>query len=126
MNDDRRVRQPNAQNRQEYRLSSQETVFVEVASPSQKGENSQILISHCVDISTNGIQVILDQSLPEGAVFQVCVQLNEPQERFHLIAEVEWVQAQENDEYMLGMSLFESEDTDIRNWKKSIAARYKA
>lgn len=111
-----------AENRQELRLTTQETVFIEAASGnSEDGNNSHILISHSVDISANGLQVILDEALTVGGIYQLCVQFDEPEERFHLTAEVVWALVQPEEQFLLGFRLFESDDTDIQAWKQRIA-----
>ncbi len=112
--------------RQEHRLGTDETVFIEVASAQAGGEDTtSIVISYSIDISANGLQVIVDHELPCGGIYQICVQLEQPERRLHLIGEVKWSRLLEDDAgHLLGISLFESEDTDIQQWKEMIAERF--
>jgi len=112
--------------RQEQRLGTEETVFIEVDSAAQNDKhNTLIVISHSVDISANGLQLILDEQLPNGSIYEVCVQLSDPERRLHMTAEVKWTQfVEEEGGYMTGLYLFESDDTDIQQWKEMIAERF--
>lgn len=103
--------------RQEFRLSAQETVFIETAPDC-------IIISNSVDISANGLQIKIDQELPIGSIHQTSVQLDNPDFRLQLVTEVKWIKpAAEDDEFLIGLALFESEGTDIKQWKEMIAER---
>lgn len=102
--------------RQEYRLDARETVYLEQA-------GSELLISTSLDISANGLRVITDIPLPEGSIVHSGVQLKSG-EHFVLVCEVKWAQPYgDQGEFLVGLSLFESEGTDIQRWKEMIAAR---
>lgn len=116
--------------RQEYRLVTRETVYLE--EPQGDGP-AALLVSNSLDMSANGLRVIADCPLPEGCILQTCVQLKTG-ERFVLVCEVKWSRpyTEESDpteesnpssDYLLGLSLFESEGTDIQQWKEMIARR---
>ncbi len=113
--------------RQEYRLVTRETVYLE--EPQGDGP-AALLVSNSLDMSANGLRVIADCPLPEGCILQTCVQLKTG-ERFVLVCEVKWSRPYEPDDrpgsalgdYLLGLSLFESEGTDIQQWKEMIALR---
>lgn len=115
--------------RQEYRLVVQELVYLE--QPQGDGPAS-LLVSTSLDMSANGLRVVADLPLPDGCITQACVQLKSG-ERFVLVCEVKWSQpylrsgaSQDSGEYLLGLSLFESEGTDIQQWKEMIARRCEA
>ncbi len=114
-NDD--LHQPdNSELRQEYRLVERETVYIE--------QGNNIVITQTLDMSANGLRVISDQEMPAGSIVRTCVQLKSTHEQFMLVSEVKWSQLHENPgEFLLGLSLFESEDTDIQAWKEMIARR---
>lgn len=103
--------------RQEYRLTTSETVYIEL-----DGEEPAILVSHASDLSANGLQVALDQPLPVGNIYSLCVQFASPDVRFVLAGEVKWCRPAERG-YRLGVALFESDDTAIAAWKAEIARR---
>lgn len=109
----------NPELRGEYRLGESFTVFLE--SPS-----SALVITHSVDASANGIQIILDQPLPLQAIVRICLESHEaPHRRFLLSAEVTWAK-QSAGQHLVGLQLLESSDTDIIDWKEYIAGRLMA
>lgn len=112
--------------RQEVRINSAETIFIEVQSsyPENGREgSSKLLICNSVDVSANGIQAHIDESLPLGAIYQLCVEIAEPAERLFLAAQVKWIReaGDEQGGYHVGLMIFESDDTDIEGWKRHIA-----
>ncbi len=110
--------------RQEYRLDTPLTVFIELIA-ANIDTPATIVISHSVDISANGLRVITDRPLPIGSILSSCVQLNNSERRFMLSTEVKWSQALvHKDECLIGLALFESEDTDIQAWKEFIAEQF--
>ncbi|HEY7885731.1 MAG TPA: PilZ domain-containing protein [Cellvibrionaceae bacterium] len=108
--------------RQEYRLGANETVYIELDGGS---DGPRILLSRASDLSANGLQVALEQSLPVGNIYSLCVQLNHPEVRFVLAGEVKWCRPHEGG-FRLGIALFESDDTAILAWKTEIAHRLAA
>jgi hypothetical protein len=114
--------------RQEHRLLAEETVFLQMESAAQdeglepSSAGPSILVSHSVDISANGLLMLVDTPLPLGSIHSVCVALLNPERRFQLIAEVKWLRP-EGDQWRLGLSLFESDGSDITQWKHAIAER---
>ncbi len=111
--------------RQEVRIEQAETIFIEVQSSySESGREStdKLLICNSIDISANGIQAYIDESLPLGAIYQLCVEIAEPAERLFLVAQVKWIKEAESGQgYLVGLMIFESDDTDIEGWKRHIA-----
>lgn len=110
--------------RQEYRLDTPLTVYIELIA-ANTSTPATIVISQSLDISANGLRVITDRELPIGSILSSCIQLNNSERRFMLSTEVKWSQAHHNkDEYLIGLALFESEDTDIQAWKEYIAEQF--
>lgn len=112
-------------NRQEMRIDHAETIFIETHSSYSENDaesNSKLLICNSVDISANGIQAYIDEPLPLGAIYQLCVEVTEPAERLFLVAQVKWLkEAEDGQGYHVGLMIFESDDTDIEGWKRHIA-----
>ena len=110
--------------RQEYRLDTPLTVFIELIAATIDTP-ATIVVSKSVDISANGLRVITDREMPIGSILSSCVQLNESGRRFMLSTEVKWSQTHlKTDEFLIGLALFESEDTDIQAWKEFIAEQF--
>ncbi|MDO3383218.1 PilZ domain-containing protein [Gilvimarinus algae] len=110
-----------AEQRQEYRLSVSEKVYIELEAE-HGSEPGRILLSRSTDLSANGLQVVLDRALPTGHIYPLCVQLQEPEVRFLLTGEIKWCRSQAG-RYHIGIALFESDDTAILAWKEEIARR---
>lgn len=106
----------NDEQRQEYRLTHSLAVFIELGGTDDK---PALVASQSLDISANGLRVIADQPLPQGSILRSCVQTSA--RRFVLVTEVKWSQPwQSAGEYLVGLALFESDDTDIQEWKEFI------
>lgn len=118
----------NDNDRQEARLARAQTIFIEVQShyPADNG-NDKLLICSSVDLSANGIRALVDEPLPVEAIYHLCVELHETAERLFLVAQVKWVKnADDQEGYYIGLSIFESDDTDIERWKQHIADQLNA
>lgn len=111
----------NNEQRQEYRLSISEAVYIELEAE-QGDDAARILLSRSTDLSANGLQVELDRSLPVGNIYPLCIQLYSPKVRYVLTGEIKWCRPS-NGRYLIGIALFESDDTAIVSWKEEIARR---
>lgn len=109
------------------------SVFIELPSPMDS--EPEIVLSRCFDISANGLRVIADRELPTGCILRACVQLQQQQlhalpvatkqTRFTLISEAKWAEPHgAQGEWLTGLSLYESEDSDIADWKAFVGMLY--
>jgi hypothetical protein len=106
--------------RQEYRLETQLIVFLEVGD--EQGHEPTIVVSRSLDISANGLRIITDRELTAGSILRSCIQNQTATQQFTLITEVKWSQPWQNPgEFLVGLALFESEDSNIVEWKEFIA-----
>jgi Tfp pilus assembly protein PilZ len=113
----------NPNQRQEFRLGSQDILFIETfsASPGSNPE-SRMVICSSVDVSANGLKVLVDEKLPMGAIYQLCVELPGKGRRLYLSGQVKWVtEAPESRGFHIGIAIFESDNTDVAEWKLHIA-----
>jgi hypothetical protein len=110
--------------RQEYRLTTELTIFIELPA-SDIHSQSDIVVSKSLDISANGMRVITDRELPSGSILRTCVHQGLDQasnQQFILITEIKWARPYgDHGEFLIGLSLFESEGSDIQGWKEFIA-----
>lgn len=107
--------------RQETRLAQRRTIFIEVHSTYNGESPCKMLICESVDISANGFKARIDESLPLNAIYQLCVELHETDQRLYLSAQVKWLVEADDDGFYVGLEIFESDDTDIDKWKLYIA-----
>ena len=109
--------------RAELRVCKEMAIFVETySSPAGESRSPNIVISKTVDVSANGLQIVMDKPAAPGSILQVCVEfLGEPT-HYHLTGEVKWVAkiGREND-FLVGLLLLESDQTDIEAWKHRVA-----
>lgn len=117
--------------RQEYRLETQLTVFLELgderATDSEPEREPIIVISRSLDISANGLRIITDRALTQGSIVRSCIQTADLNTRFMLITEVKWARPWHTEgEFLVGLALFESEDSSIKEWKEFIAEQCQA
>lgn len=112
-----------SERRSEQRLDEGVTIFVErYAAEFDNSRPANIIICKSVDISANGLQVRMDQSIPVGTILRLCAQFHSGRQSLYVVGEVKW-QRHEADVYCIGFALFESEQTDIIAWKELIAGR---
>ena len=112
--------------RLEARVGRCETIFIELFSADyDESSPAKIIICNTLDISANGLQLVIDSEVPVGSVLQLGVDLNQPKQRIHMVGEVRWCRRQlkaDGDSYLLGFELYESEGTDIEIWKRLLAS----
>ena len=110
--------------RSEFRLNDEITVFIETVSAPGENESTNMVISKTIDLSANGIQVIMDDPLPINCILRLCLETIDHQQHFILAGEV--IRLSEIPvikQYAVGFQLIESDHTDIAAWKKYIAKR---
>ncbi len=109
----------NTEQRQEYRLDNQLTVIIELDSYSNG--DPTLVVTRSLDISANGLRVIATQAVATDIILRCCIQ-DGRNRQFFLVTEVKWCRPQvATGDYLLGLSLFDSEGTDIVAWKEYIA-----
>lgn len=105
--------------RQEFRLENQLTVIIELDS-SANGDPT-LVVTQSLDISANGMRVIATQAVATDIILRCCIRDTENNRQFLLVTEVKWCRPQnDSGDYLLGLSLFDSEGTDIVAWKEYI------
>ncbi len=110
----------NSEQRQEFRLDNQLIVIIELDS-SANGDPT-LVITQSLDISANGLRVIATQAVATDIILRCCIRDADGNRQFLLVTEVKWCRPQAaTGDYLLGLSLFDSEGTDIVAWKEYIA-----
>ncbi|HJN49845.1 MAG TPA: PilZ domain-containing protein [Pseudomonadales bacterium] len=110
------------EHRVESRLKLAETIFIEVLSTAaDHQEGSRIVICNSLDLSANGLQVVVDEEIPVTSRLRLCIDIHD-RDPVYLVGEVIWQRRDDESEgHRIGFSLFESDDTDIRSWQEVIA-----
>lgn len=103
--------------REEARLNVPASIFIETVSR-EPGSNQEakVVECDCVDLSANGLQVLVPESLSSGAIHTLIIELNNEAKVYRLTAEVKWVKPYKSD-FLTGLMLYDSEGTEIIDWK---------
>lgn len=110
----------NNDQRQEYRLDNQLTVIIELGA-SANGDPI-LVVSKSLDISANGLRVIASEAIATDIILRCCIRDTTSERQFLLVTEVKWCRPHGSEgDYLIGLSLFDSDGTDIVSWKEFIA-----
>ena len=105
---------PGNEHREETRIEQEETIFIEVLSSE---EDKGVIMCTSLDLSANGLQVVVDNDIPLGSILRLCIDLPDKDPIF-LVGEVMWKRPDtDSDSKRLGFLLFESDDSNIEEWK---------
>lgn len=113
--------------RQEFRLVTKAKVLIELYD--EHSEQPVLLATESLDISANGVQLQCNRAISPFCIHPLKITIEQAQENspdpqiysFNLIAEIKWCTAKNTQEYLVGLSLYEAEQTDIQRWKEFIA-----
>lgn len=112
--------------RSELRIDEQATIFIEVMSASFDNDSPpNVVICNSLDLSANGIQVAVDDEIAIGSILRLGVDLGEGKETLFLVGEAKWVRHRDG-EFFIGFELYDAENTDIGDWKETIATLLKS
>jgi hypothetical protein len=82
-----------------------------------------VMMCNSLDLSANGIQVVVDEDIALGSILRLCIDMPE-QKPIFLVGEVMWKRADTATRGIcLGFLLYECDDSDIADWKQWIADR---
>ena len=108
---------PGSEHREETRIEQEETIFIEVLSSESYSKNNDVIMCTSLDLSANGLQVVVDNDIALGSILRLCIDLPDKEPIF-LVGEVMWKRPDPGtDCTRLGFSLFESDDSNIEEWK---------
>ena len=104
------------------RIETDITIFIEVPSASAEDQSEKdIVICKSYDLSSHGLQVVIDRAIPERRILRLCVDIK-GKEPIFVVAEVVWLrQDEETKDYRVGFKLLDSKGTDLINWHQAIS-----
>jgi len=103
--------------REEARLNVAANIFIETVSKEPgSSQEAQVAECECVDLSANGLQVLVPEALQQGAIHTLVIEINHDEKVYRLTAEVKWVKPYKSD-FLTGLMLYDSEGTEIVDWK---------
>lgn len=107
--------------REELRMNIGADIFIEyLAAEPGSDQPPEVLRCEAVDVSANGMQVKVPKAFVKGAIHPLIVELYRNDDVFRLTAEVKWVEECGGD-YLMGLALFDSDGTEIIDWKLMLA-----
>ncbi|XOV88524.1 MAG: PilZ domain-containing protein [Pseudomonadota bacterium] len=108
------------ENRREYRLQSNETLFVQVVSCANHELLGTTLSCRALDVSASGLRIVAETALPSGCQLDLWIDNATGPGKFFLSSEVRWTK-RSGGGYELGVMLNDGSATDIDEWKQLYA-----
>lgn len=108
-------------NRQEYRLTGNARVVLELESPSPEDPEGLKLTFHTRDLSPTGIRLRSAEPLTTQALLPATVELAGSGEALQLTVEVIWCKPGPEGQWLVGLSILESDDTAYIDWVEAVA-----
>lgn len=107
------------QKRNHLRFPLETRTFIELVSPlADDSEPGKLATCETLDISRGGLQVLLEEEVPVGAILQIGVDLPGSEDTLYLAGEVRWCLQTRGKQYpwAIGFQILNSAGSDIERW----------
>ena len=113
----------NQDRRQHSRQPRDERVVVQIVSSTRDTlPPGTVVRCSTKDVSANGLRIQLDQSVQEGFLLELWVEVSNHPTKFYLAGEVKWCQElDEGKRYLVGVELKETDTEDFKQWQEVLA-----
>ncbi len=113
----------NQDRRQHSRQTRDERVVVQIVSSTRDTlPPGTVVRCSTKDVSANGLRIQVDQSVQEGFLVELWVEVSNHPTKFYLAGEVKWCQElDEGKRYLVGVELKETDTEDFKQWQKVLA-----
>ena len=113
----------NQDRRQHSRQPRDERVVVQIVSSTRDTlPPGTVVRCSTKDVSANGLRIQLDQSVPEGFLLELWVEVSNHPTKFYLAGEVKWCQELDDGKrYLVGVELKEADTEDFKQWQEVLA-----
>lgn len=113
----------NQDRRQHSRQTRDERVVVQIVSSTRDTlPPGTVVRCSTKDVSANGLRIQLDQSVQEGFLLELWVEVSNHPTKFYLAGEVKWCQElDEGKRYLVGVELKEADTEDFKQWQEVLA-----
>ncbi|HKK56943.1 PilZ domain-containing protein [Marinobacter sp.] len=111
-------------NRSEFRLAGSTQVRLELESSepdNSDGSGGRILVARTRDLSAQGLSVTTREPLMPTALLRAWIRLDGEPETFQLTVDVVWCQPASPGEWLVGLSIQDSDDTSCLEWAEAVA-----
>ena len=111
-----------AEHRAAARLLRRESVSIQILLPSMDDSRpAEVVASETIDISGQGMRVLLQEPLQTGRIFDICVELKEEPRRFLLTGETRWCRySNKRKGHEVGLEILDGEGTDYAAWSSNV------
>ena len=102
--------------RKHLRLPVEARTFIEVeAAGPEGGSEPRLVTCHTLDVSREGVKVMIAEQLMVGTILQIGVDLPDSSNTLYLAGEVRWC-LQVEDSWSAGLKLLDSAGSDTGRW----------
>jgi len=110
----------NQDRRQHARQPRDERVVVQVSSSTVETlPAGSIVRCSTKDVSATGMRLQLNQSVPDGCLLELWVEISNHPTKFYLAGEVKWCQELDEDKrYLVGIELKDADTEDFKQWQE--------
>lgn len=110
------------EHRSSTRLLRKESVSIQILLPCADGTcSAEVIASETIDISRQGIRLLLQVPLEAGRIFDTCVKLRDEPKSFLLTGETRWCRYNTGRRaHEVGIEILDAEGTDFADWYRSI------
>lgn len=109
-------------NRREYRLTGNARIVLELESPSPEDPEGVRLTFHTRDLSPTGIRLRSSEPLTPRALLPAEVSFSGSGDTYPLTVEVIWCKPASDGQWLVGLSIIESDDTGYIDWVEAVAS----
>ena len=111
-----------AEHRTAKRLLRKESVSIQILRPCMDATcPAEVVASETIDISRDGLRLLLQEPLEADRIFDICVKLRNDPKRFLLTGETRWCRYNsDRNGHEVGIVLLDAEQTDFSAWSESV------
>ena len=104
------------------RLLRKESVSIQILRPCIDAScPAEVVASETVDISRQGLRLLLPEPLEADRIFDICVKLKDDPKRYLLTGETRWCRYnRERRGHEVEIVILDAEETDFNAWSESI------
>lgn len=114
----------NTENRKHQRQTKKEEIFIEILSASENQEQDSLTLE-CLtqDISKSGIKIQSRYPLIVNSILELLINFQSVKQGFMLTGEVKWLRKIDDEHFLAGFELIESEHSDYLIWYQLFDSR---
>lgn len=104
--------------RKHSRHEKEETIFIEVLAASNQAEKDNIMLECTTrDISPDGLKIHASYPFITESILELLISFESGGYKFLLTGQVKWCEQKNEEEYLAGFELVESEHSDFVVWR---------